>query len=192
MKSTYLAVPYSILKSRELNTTEKLILSLVISFIKNGDKCYASNNFLADLFNTSERTISKTIRSLIEKGFLKADFSESRNRLISLNRELLIEKTGADVFSAPQEFSSTPMEKSSTPMEKSSTPMEKSSTPTEKTSTPTEKTSTPTEKTSTNNNNYNNKYNNNYKNNNNYPKRNGFGEIVTERSYNLEELMVID
>ena len=160
MKSTYLAVPYSILKSRELNTTEKLILSLVISFIKNGDKCYASNNFLADLFNTSERTISKTIRSLIEKGFLKADFSESRNRLISLNRELLIEKTGADVFSAPQEFSSTPMENSSTPMEKSSTPMEK-------TSTPTEKTSTPTEKTSTNNNNYNNKYNNNYKNNNN-------------------------
>ena len=153
MKSTYLAVPYSILKSRELNTTEKLILSLVISFIKNGDKCYASNNFLADLFNTSERTISKTIRSLIEKGFLKADFSESRNRLISLNRELLIEKTGADVFSAPQEFSSTPMENSSTPMEKTSTPMEKSS--------------TPTEKTSTNNNNYNNKYNNNYKNNNN-------------------------
>ena len=51
----------------ELNYGEILTLSYIHSFYENGGRCFATNKALADVLETSERTVKRWIQNLKEK-----------------------------------------------------------------------------------------------------------------------------
>lgn len=53
-----------------LNPTEILILAQVMEFNTNTGSCFISDKVLADNFGVSEKTISRTIKGLEDKGFI--------------------------------------------------------------------------------------------------------------------------
>ncbi len=56
-----------------LNPTEILILAQVMEFNTNTGDCFISDKVLAENFGVSDKTISRTIKSLEEKGFIVRD-----------------------------------------------------------------------------------------------------------------------
>lgn len=63
----YVMIPKIILFDNSLSPLEKL----VYSYISSVGRCWASNEHLAKLFGSSERTISRTISNLIDNGYIE-------------------------------------------------------------------------------------------------------------------------
>jgi biotin operon repressor len=68
------------------------LLLIISSLCCETGYCYASNEYLAELFNTTEITISRKIRKLKDKGYLTIDYekrgAEVKKRFIRLTRLL--------------------------------------------------------------------------------------------------------
>ena len=58
-----------------LNPTEILVLAQVIEFNTNTGSCFISDKALAEAFGVSEKTISRTIKALEDKGLLTRETS---------------------------------------------------------------------------------------------------------------------
>lgn len=58
-----------------LNPTEILILAQIIEFNNNTGSCFISDKVLAENFGVSEKTISRTIKALEEKGYITRETS---------------------------------------------------------------------------------------------------------------------
>lgn len=58
-----------------LNPTEILVLAQIIEFNTNTGSCFISDKALADAFGVSEKTISRTIKALEDKGFITRETS---------------------------------------------------------------------------------------------------------------------
>lgn len=56
-----------------LNPTEILILAQIMEFNTNTGDCFISDKVLAENFGVSEKTISRSIKALEDKGFIKRD-----------------------------------------------------------------------------------------------------------------------
>ena len=74
--------------------TELGLLIIISSLCAEKGYCYASNKFLADLFEAPENTISLKIKKLEEKGYIKIDY-EKRGCEV-LKRYIRIEKNQID------------------------------------------------------------------------------------------------
>ena len=61
-----------------LNPTEILILAQVIEFNTNTGSCFISDKALAEAFGVSEKTISRTIKGLEDKGFIVRDTKNAK------------------------------------------------------------------------------------------------------------------
>lgn len=71
---------------KDLSLIESCLMSLIVGFSKTGlDICF-SNQYAAKLFNTSERTISRTITDLIDKKYITVYKTQTR-RIIYLKIE---------------------------------------------------------------------------------------------------------
>lgn len=162
---SFLILPYVLVFDTELSLTEKIILAEIISITRVKGYCYASNAYFAKMTEQSERSVSKNISALRDKGYIKIEISDYAKRIIKVVKDN-IEKYN---ISALKKFSHTP---------------EKFSNPLKKFSNPSEKFSNPLENISTYKNNYNNKNNNSYKYNKKQKKR--------KSSYDLGELMKIE
>jgi len=74
-----LIIPNSILCNSHLDPTEKMILSEIIWLQDYNDKkvgsectyCFASNYYFQRVFNISQKTVSKVIKQLCDKGYIK-------------------------------------------------------------------------------------------------------------------------
>ena len=141
VKNGYLILPYSILFNKELKITEKTVLAQLISLSKLNGKCCASNMFLSERLGFSERTVSRSIRTLSDFGYIHYKVKENYHREIIIDFEKLIN----DNILSPD----IP---------------DKISKRSDNLSDPQDKMSYSKDKMSTYNNNYNNKYNNNYNN----------------------------
>lgn len=82
-KSIYLNFPYMIIPAalvvnRDLTLSEKWMLSIVSSVAKNNGLgyCNEDNRWFSELLERSKENVSRTINSLIKKGYLKADYIE--------------------------------------------------------------------------------------------------------------------
>lgn len=62
--------PKEILSIKELNLTEKMLLSQIIPLCVS-EPCYASNQFFAERLGITETTVSTTLKSLDDKGYLQ-------------------------------------------------------------------------------------------------------------------------
>lgn len=76
-----LVFPTSLLGDKNLTSLERLLLIYILSLCKKYGYCWATNDFFSDRFNVSKQTISKSISSLSNYGYivLKYDKKEKNN-----------------------------------------------------------------------------------------------------------------
>ena len=69
-KEQFINIPLSVVKTKELTPTDKLLLGFVLGF-SGKSKCTASNEFIAEYLNVAVRTIKRSLNKLESVGFIK-------------------------------------------------------------------------------------------------------------------------
>ena len=90
----YTNVPYNISSRKDLNATEKYILSYIASIHKSGKEFFANNRTMGKRFGVSKSMASKTISSLVKKGLVERynkglDFNSMPKRYIKLTLQAM-------------------------------------------------------------------------------------------------------
>ena len=78
--------PRILFNDRNLSKTDCNVIGLIISLTLKIDYCYASNEYLANYINVSERTISDSLSILKKLKYIKIKYINSKRR-IYLNTE---------------------------------------------------------------------------------------------------------
>lgn len=86
----YAVIPSTVLFNKELRANEKLLYAVITVLANKEGYCYASNNYLADLFNSKPHTVSNWISHLNKLGFvyvelIRNDKNEIIQRRIFIN-----------------------------------------------------------------------------------------------------------
>ena len=92
--STYVISSKLLNQSRELTPTEKVLVVAIQSLSKEKGYCYATNTYLADSLGKDKTTISKSLTSLEDKGFInrfivRDDRKMVVERKVSLTKKFL-------------------------------------------------------------------------------------------------------
>ena len=70
-------------KSRELTPTEKVLVIAIQSLSKEKGYCYAWNSYLADSLGKDKTTISKSMTSLEDKGFITRTIERDERKMVT-------------------------------------------------------------------------------------------------------------
>ncbi len=71
-----LVFPTSILGDYNLTPLERLLLIYILSLCKKYGYCWATNEFFSDSFNVSKQTISKSLSSLSNYGYIVLEYDK--------------------------------------------------------------------------------------------------------------------
>ena len=82
-------IPAKFLISKDITSTQKLLLGLISSLSNLKGYCFASNEYLADLLDVSKTTVSQAISDLETKGYLgriiyRNDKKEIEQRILTI------------------------------------------------------------------------------------------------------------
>jgi len=72
-------IPIRVLSDNNLTFLERLILLHIISFCKQKDYCWATNNYFCEIYKVSKTTISKSINKLASYNYIKLEY-ENKNK----------------------------------------------------------------------------------------------------------------
>lgn len=75
-------IPREIWLNKELNATDKVILAEIDSLDLDEKGCYASNEYLADFCQCSERKVSEAISKLIKQNYIYVQNFDGRRRTL--------------------------------------------------------------------------------------------------------------
>lgn len=79
----YAVIPSTVLFNEELKPNEKLLYAVITTLANKEGYCYASNNYLADLFNSKAHTISNWISHLNKLNFVYVELiKNNKNEII--------------------------------------------------------------------------------------------------------------
>ena len=99
--SYYVVIPMPIFEDKDLSPTEKLLYGLITALVTDRGYCFASNSYLAEKMNLHEVSVSKTLKKLEKKSYIKLVYlkegSVVKNRKIYLDERLA--KTLTDTIS---------------------------------------------------------------------------------------------
>ena len=102
-KSYYAIIPANVRYDNDLTPNAKLLYGEITALCNEKGYCWASNNYFAELYKVSKKSISKWINQLMQKGYIKSQ---------------IIYKEGSKSIEERRLYISTPMEeKFHTPME---------------------------------------------------------------------------
>ncbi len=79
----YALVPLKDLKDLDLNSTDKLVMGMIISLTMNRKECTASNKFLSQQIQVSKRTITKALSKLKSKKLITIKYDNQQRKIIS-------------------------------------------------------------------------------------------------------------
>ena len=79
----YALVPLKDLKDLDLNSTDKLVMGMIISLTMNRKECTASNKFLSQQIQVSKRTITKALSKLKGKKLIIIRYEHQQRKIIS-------------------------------------------------------------------------------------------------------------
>ena len=82
----FINIPYSILFDNNLTSTQKLLLSEIISLLKLPEGCYKSNNDFGKLIGIGGSGISKQIKKLVEMNYITTE--EIKNGDVTIHRKI--------------------------------------------------------------------------------------------------------
>lgn len=87
-------IPINIWEDKNLDMTEKGILT-EIHYLDNGENhCYASNEYLAEFCQCSESKVTRTISKLIDLGYISLVSFNGRHRVLKSNLDFSGKKEG--------------------------------------------------------------------------------------------------
>lgn len=75
-------IPKEIWLDSSLSANEKVLYAEIDSFTSNDMACYISNEYIANLLGISETNASKTLNSIIKKGYVVVEKFDGRKRYI--------------------------------------------------------------------------------------------------------------
>ena len=76
-------IPIEIWEAQDLSWNEKILLMEIDSFTAQGKDCFISDEYVADLINTSIRNASRMMTNLIEKGYVVRTRFDGRRRFVA-------------------------------------------------------------------------------------------------------------
>lgn len=86
MTSEFIITPRILFRDKNLSRTDIDVLSLIISLALNKGYCYATNDYLKEYINSSERTINYSLSKLKKLDYIIVK-NENSKRRIYLNME---------------------------------------------------------------------------------------------------------
>lgn len=87
-RGRYILMYDDVYTNKKLNSNEKLILSLIISYTDKGCEFFATNLYIGELLNLSQPTVTKAIHSLYKLGYIKAYFKSRDATKSIVNRTI--------------------------------------------------------------------------------------------------------
>ena len=117
-KSYYAIIPANVRYDNDLTPNAKLLYGEITALCNEKGYCWASNNYFAELYKVSKKSISKWINQLIQKGYIKSQIIYKEENKSIEERRLYISKPMEEKFHTPSPKVPYPMEeKFHTPME---------------------------------------------------------------------------
>lgn len=71
----------SIVKSKKINSTDKLVYGVILALSNHKGYCYASNDYIAKRVSLSKRTITKAISDLKKANYIKVETVDYQRRI---------------------------------------------------------------------------------------------------------------
>ena len=75
-------IPKEIWQNKALSVNEKVLYAEIDSFTTNDKACFMSNQYISELLGITETNASKTLNSLIKKGFVIVEKFDGRRRYV--------------------------------------------------------------------------------------------------------------
>lgn len=88
----YAIIPAEVRYDTELKDKAKLLYGEITCLTQKDGKCYASNNYFAQLYGVTKTTISLLVKDLIDKGYIESEIIYREGSKEILNRYLKIIK----------------------------------------------------------------------------------------------------
>ena len=73
-------IPASVRYDKELPPNAKLLYGEVTALSDKLGYCYAQNSYFSDLFGLSERSVTRLLSTLVDRGYLRVDVVRPRRR----------------------------------------------------------------------------------------------------------------
>jgi hypothetical protein len=99
----YSIIPATVRYDKDLKANEKLLYGEITSLTQKSGKCFASNNYFAELYGVAKETVSGWISNLEKKGYIKREIiykegtKEIINRYIIINEHPINEKINTPI-----------------------------------------------------------------------------------------------
>lgn len=77
---TFIKLYNSILKNKDLNSNEKIMISLFLSYESNGKRCFLSNKKLGEYIGVDSNRMSYIVAGLKNKGFIDTSVVYKKNK----------------------------------------------------------------------------------------------------------------
>ena len=95
-KSYYAIIPANVRYDNDLTPNAKLLYGEITALCNEKGYCWASNDYFAELYKTSTRTISRWIKQLISKGYIISNLIYIKGTKEVEQRHLYISFIGGD------------------------------------------------------------------------------------------------
>ena len=89
-KAYYAIIPANVRYDKDLTPNAKLLYGEITALCNERGYCWASNQYFAELYNTTTRNIARWVSSLVERGYIKSAMqyktgsTEVESRILSL------------------------------------------------------------------------------------------------------------
>lgn len=87
--STFSVIPTEIIINKEISSTSKLLYAVISSLTNEKGYCWASNKYLGELIDVSDRQIRNNLSELLEEDLISIDIKENSKRKIRLKNILV-------------------------------------------------------------------------------------------------------
>lgn len=94
--SYYAIIPANVRYDKTLKANEKLLYGEITCLTQSTGKCFASNDYFANLYGTSKETISRWISNLAQQGYIKTQLIYKNGTKQIINRYIEINQEGID------------------------------------------------------------------------------------------------
>ena len=73
LRGLFITIPTCVVTDQELTDGSKLLYGFIISLAQQSGYCFATNAYLAELMNTSERSVQNYVRTLKNAGYIDVE-----------------------------------------------------------------------------------------------------------------------
>lgn len=78
--SYYAVIPSTVRYDKDLSASEKLLYGEITALANKQGYCFATNSYFAELYKTTERTITRWISKLENKNYIKREMLYGNNK----------------------------------------------------------------------------------------------------------------